>query len=312
MSTDITIRHLHSLDDFHRCVQIAREVWADAELDTEPHVTYVIADHTGGQVLGAFDGAHMVGFTKAFVGLHDKTPYLHSHMAAVLPTHRDRRIGRQLKLAQREDALRRGIRLIEWTFDPLETKNAHFNINRLGAISRRYIPNFYGITTSPLHRGMPTDRLLVEWHLDSPRVVAAINELTPEPRNCPAHIHLPNSILAPARDFRAHNSAASTLHTAIPVAQGDLARRSDSEGEAASPAVLSSPASAVNFQNSTPASPESSIAEGESASPVDPLIELQSRLRTEFTNWFAKGYAATGVRSTLSGVDYCLSPFSDF
>ena len=299
MSTDITIRQLHSLDDFHQCVQIAREVWADAELDTEPHVTYVIADHTGGQVLGAFDGAQMVGFTKAFVGLHDKTPYLHSHMAAVLPTHRDRRIGRQLKLAQREDALRRGIRLIEWTFDPLETKNAHFNINRLGAISRHYIPNFYGITTSPLHRGMPTDRLLVEWHLDSPRVVAAINELTPEPRSCPAHIHLPNSVLAPARDFRAHNSAASTLHSEISASP--------------SPAVVSSPASVSNFQNPALASTESpTTAEGEPAGPTDPLIELQSRLRTEFTNWFAKGYAATGVRSTLSGVDYCLSPFSDF
>jgi predicted GNAT superfamily acetyltransferase len=132
----ITTRPLHSLSDFHRCVQIAREVWADAPLDTEPHVTYVIADHTGGQVLGAFVGDAMVGFTKAYVGLHDSTPYLHSHMAAVLPTYRDQGIGRQLKLAQREDALRRNFRLIEWTFDPLETKNAHFNLNRLGAISR--------------------------------------------------------------------------------------------------------------------------------------------------------------------------------
>jgi predicted GNAT superfamily acetyltransferase len=262
MPSDIIIRPLHGLADFHRCVQIAREVWADAELETEPHVTYVIADHTGGQVLGAFDGDTMVGFTKAFIGLHDHTPYLHSHMAAVLLSHRDRRVGRQLKLFQREDALRRGIRLIEWTFDPLETKNAHFNINRLGAISRRYIPNFYGITTSPLHRGMPTDRLLVEWHLDSPRVIAAINELTPEPRNCPAHIHLPNS-------------------------------------------VLNAPAAGAS--ECTPATG------GQSASPADnPLIELQSRLRAEFTNWFAKGYAATGVRSTLSGVDYCLSPYSDF
>jgi len=250
---DIIIRPLHSLDDFHRCVQIAREVWADTELDTEPHVTYVIADHTGGQVLGAFDGGQMVGFTKAFVGLHDHAPYFHSHMAAVLPAHRDRGVGRQLKLAQREHALARGIRLIEWTFDPLETKNAHFNLNRLGALSRRYISNFYGITTSPLHRGMPTDRLLVEWHLDSPRVVAAVNHLIPEPRTSPAHIHLPNSVLA------------------------------------------------------TPA------AQDESASPSDSkLIDLQSRIRAEFTNWFSKGYAATAVRSTPSGVDYCLSPYSDF
>ena len=241
MAPDITVRPLHSLEEFQRCVQIAREVWADAELDTEPHVTYVIADHTGGQVLGAFDGDTMVGFTKAYVGLHDHTPYLHSHMAAVLPSHRDRRVGRQMKLFQRDDALRRGFRLIEWTFDPLETKNAHFNINRLGAISRRYIPNFYGITTSPLHRGLPTDRLLVEWRLDSPRVIAAISELTPEPRACPACVHLP------------------------------------------------------------------AIEAG-----ADPSIEVQSRIRQEFTEWFAKGYAVTGVRFTRAGVDYCLSPYSDF
>jgi len=253
--SDITVRPLHSLDDFHRCVQIARDVWVDAELDTEPHVTYVIADHTGGQVLGAFEGNEMVGFTKALVGLHDHTPYLHSHMAAVLPSHRNRHIGRQLKLAQREDALRRGIHLIEWTFDPLETKNAHFNINRLGAISRRYIPNFYGITTSPLHRGMPTDRLLVEWHLDSARAIAAINDLTPEPRDCPVRIHL------------------------APVEQGES----------------SSPAAA-------PFSSEHRVG----------LIDLQSRIRSEFVQWFSKGYAITSVRSTRSGVDYCLSPYSDF
>jgi len=260
--TDITIRLLDSLDEFYRCVQIARAVWSDAELDTEPPVTYVIAHHTGGQVLGAFDGDTMIGFTKAYVGLHDQIPYLHSHMAAVLPSHRNRHIGRQLKLAQRDDALRRGLRLIEWTFDPLEIKNAHFNINRLGAFSRRYIPNFYGITTSPLHRGMPTDRLLVEWHLDSPRVISAIKELTPEPRECPAQIHIPAAALAAAQD--ASTSAATSQ-----------------QGSAFSPSSGS-------------------------------LIGLQSRLRTEFTTWFAKGYAFTSVQQSSFGVAYCLSPYSDF
>jgi predicted GNAT superfamily acetyltransferase len=261
MANDIIVRPLHSLEDFHRCVQIARAIWADSELDTEPHVTYVIADHTGGQVLGAFDGDTMVGFTKAYIGVHDHTPYLHSHMAAVLPSHRDRGIGRQLKLFQREDALRRGIRLVEWTFDPLETKNAHFNINRLGAISRRYIPNFYGITSSPLHRAMPTDRLLAEWHLDSARVVSAVNQLTPEPRACPAQIHLP----LPLPNFAAPGS----------------------EGQSASPQANAPPS---DFS----------------------LLELQSRIRSEFTHWFAKGYAVTSVRVRPAGADYCLSPYSDF
>jgi predicted GNAT superfamily acetyltransferase len=268
----IIIRPLHSLSDFHRCVQIAREVWADAPLDAEPHVTYVIADHTGGQVLGAFDGDTMVGFTKAYVGLHDSTPYLHSHMAAVLPAHRDQGIGRQLKLAQREDALRRNFRLVEWTFDPLETKNAHFNLNRLGAISRHYIPNFYGITTSPLHRGMPTDRLLVEWHLDSPRVLAALNELTLPQRDCPTQIHLPTTVLT---SRASENDAAVGTH---------LETGGFPQGESASPACSS----------------------------TDPLVQLQTHLRAEFTSWFAKGYAATSVRRTPSDVAYCLSPYSDF
>jgi predicted GNAT superfamily acetyltransferase len=290
MAPDITVRPLHALDEFHRCVHLCREIWGENDLETEPFTTFVIADLTGGQVLGAFDGDRLVGFTKAYVGYHDSTPYLHSHMTGVLASHRDRRVGRHLKLFQREDALRRGFRLIEWTFDPLETKNAHFNINRLGAICRRYIPNFYGITTSPLHRGMPTDRLLVEWHLDSKRVIAAINDLTPEPRECPAHIHLPDM---------------SHASTPAPVALG----------ESAGPAVVSSaPAGPEegtggrSFSSDNRASNEEGALAPEEAS----LLDLQSRLRAEFTHWFAKGYAATGVRFTRSGVDYCLSPYSDF
>ena len=91
-------------------------------------------------------------------------------MTAVLDGYRDRGIGRRLKLFQREDALARGIHLIEWTFDPLITKNAYFNFMRLGAIARRYLPNAYGITTSPLHGSLPTDRLVAEWHLRHRRV----------------------------------------------------------------------------------------------------------------------------------------------
>jgi predicted GNAT superfamily acetyltransferase len=277
MPTDITVRPLHSLDEFRRCVEITREVWGDSELETEPYITFVIAHHTGGQVLGAFDGDLMVGFTKAFIAVRDHSIYLHSHMAAVVPSHRDRRVGRQLKLAQRKDALRRDIRLMEWTFDPLEARNAHFNINRLGAISRRYIPNFYGITTSPLHRGMPTDRLLVEWHLDSPGVIAAINDLSPEPRECPAHVHI-------------DNPGAQPLWT---------------PGQSSSKSSPSLPAAALPFGASAAAAPAET-------SSVSQLIELQSRLRTSLTGWFSKGYAIVGVRFTTSGVDYCLAPYSDF
>ena len=91
-------------------------------------------------------------------------------MTAVLEGFRDRGVGRQLKLFQRQDALRRGIELIEWTFDPLEMRNAHFNLMRLGAVARRYIPDYYGVTESPLHGGLPTDRLVAEWWVASERV----------------------------------------------------------------------------------------------------------------------------------------------
>jgi predicted GNAT superfamily acetyltransferase len=208
MPSQIQIRKCTTLPDFHRCVELQRAVWGESDLETEPYVTFVVAHQTGGQVLGAFDGDTMIGFTMAIVGVRNKLPYLHSHMTGVLPEYRDRKVGRSLKLFQREEALSRDIRLIEWTFDPLETRNAHFNLNRLGAIARTYIPNFYGVTTSPLHRNLPTDRLLAEWHLDSPRTIAAISNLSPDPADSPAKIHIP-ALVAPASSRQAKSESAS-------------------------------------------------------------------------------------------------------
>jgi predicted GNAT superfamily acetyltransferase len=191
MSQDIVVRKCESLDEFHGCVELQREIWGEADLEVEPATMFVVAAHTGGEVLGAFDGDRLVGYTLAVVGLRDGVPYLHSHMTGVHSEYRDRGVGRMLKLFQRDEALGRGIRLVEWTFDPLELRNAHFNLNRLGAICRKYQPNLYGVTTSPLHRGLQTDRLVAEWHLDSARVVAAIGDLAKEPVAAPASIEMP-------------------------------------------------------------------------------------------------------------------------
>jgi predicted GNAT superfamily acetyltransferase len=191
MSRDIVVRKCESLDEFHGCVELQREIWGEADLEVEPATMFVVAAHTGGQVLGAFDGDRLVGYTLAVVGLRGAVPYLHSHMTGVHSEYRNRGVGRMLKLFQRDEALGRGIRLIQWTFDPLELRNAHFNLNRLGAICRKYQPNLYGVTTSPLHRGLQTDRLVAEWHLDSARVVAAIGDLANEPVEAPATIELP-------------------------------------------------------------------------------------------------------------------------
>ncbi len=169
-SDGIVIRHCHGIAEYEACVSVEREVWKSSDIDVVPIPLFVVASETGGQVLGAFHGNQLVGFTMAIAGWRKRRPFLHSHMTAVLEGFRDHGIGRRLKLFQRDDALSRGISLVEWTFDPLVTKNAYFNLMRLGAIARRYLPNVYGVTTSPLHGSLPTDRLVAEWHLKSPRV----------------------------------------------------------------------------------------------------------------------------------------------
>ena len=165
----IEIRQLFHLDEFETVVELQREIWGFAELELLPLRFLVVVSKIGGHVFGAYDGPRMVAFCFAIPGIKPNAfPYLHSHMLGVLPEYRDAGIGRRLKLRQREDAAARGIKLIEWTFDPLELKNAYLNIEKLGAIVRRYSPNQYGMTSSPLHGGLPTDRCYAEWWLQAP------------------------------------------------------------------------------------------------------------------------------------------------
>jgi predicted GNAT superfamily acetyltransferase len=127
----------------------------------------------------------MIGFLLAIPGLKPGgVLYLHSHMMGVLSAYRNTGVGRLLKLKQREDAIERGVLLVEWTFDPLEIKNAYFNMERLGAIVRRYVLNQYGTTTSHLHGGLPTDRCVAEWYVAGDRVRAFV-EGNPPPRPAP-------------------------------------------------------------------------------------------------------------------------------
>ncbi len=176
---NVRIRPCSRVEEFQVCVRVQQCVWGDELAVPVPMIAAV--NHAGGQVLGAFEGERMIGCSLAFLGQRlmparsgsaqrVETPFFHSHFAAVLPEFRDSGVGRRLKLFQRQDALGRGIGLIEWTFDPLEPKNAYFNLTRLGVIVRRFIPDFYGITASALHSGMPTDRLVAEWWLASDRV----------------------------------------------------------------------------------------------------------------------------------------------
>ncbi len=171
----IELRALKQQGEFEEAVGLQKAVWGFDDIELLPVRLFVVATKVGGQVFGAFDGERMIGFVLSIPGLKPGGgSYLHSHMLGVMPEYRDRGVGRMLKLKQREDALARGISLIEWTFDPLELKNAFFNMERLGAIVRRYVENQYGTTTSHLHGGLPTDRCVAEWWLDSPHASAIL------------------------------------------------------------------------------------------------------------------------------------------
>ncbi len=166
----VEIRNCHGLEEFRACLEMQKEVWGFTDAELVPLRMFVVAAKVGGQVIGAYAGKELVGFALAVPGARAGHPYLHSHMLAVRESHRNSGLGRKIKLFQREDALARGFELIEWTFDPLEIKNAHLNIERLAAMARRYNLNQYGITSSPLQGFLPTDRLVAEWWLRSRRV----------------------------------------------------------------------------------------------------------------------------------------------
>jgi predicted GNAT superfamily acetyltransferase len=177
----IKIRSCSGFDELEACVQLQIETWGYDETDVIPRKTFLVAQTIGGQVFGAFDteiggdsAESIVGFVFSLPGVKSALglpqAYLHSHMLAVKEAYRNRGLGKQLKVEQRREALSRGIRHMEWTFDPLEIKNAFLNISRLGAIVRSYRENFYGVSSSRLQAGLPTDRLVAEWRLDSRRV----------------------------------------------------------------------------------------------------------------------------------------------
>lgn len=182
----IEIRSCSGREELDACIQLEIETWGYDETEIIPRKAFLVAQKIGGQVLGAFDTEvsglpqSLVGFAMSWPGVKtranaDPLAYLHSHMLAVREAYRNRGLGARLKREQRSEALARGIRLIEWTFDPLEIKNAFLNIHKLGAVARRYLVDFYGVSSSRLQGGLPTDRLVAEWHLDSPRVKAILD-----------------------------------------------------------------------------------------------------------------------------------------
>jgi predicted GNAT superfamily acetyltransferase len=202
MTGVVTIRKCEALEEMQACFALQKEVWKFADADLIPVRMFVVAAKIGGQVIGAFvqrnqkrnDETELIGFALAIPGMRNGYCYLHSQMLAVRQQYRNGGLGRRIKLYQREEALARGFELMEWTFDPLEIKNAYLNIEKLGAIARRYNVNQYGITSSPLQGSLPTDRLVAEWWMKSKRVEAVLADAPRAEFGCRARIEVPSAI----------------------------------------------------------------------------------------------------------------------
>jgi predicted GNAT superfamily acetyltransferase len=178
----IVIRDLATTEDIRELEPVEREVWGLHERDVTPMTLLIASKEAGAILIGAFDGTKMVGFAFAFPALDEGKISFHSHMLAVLPEYRDSDLGYKLKLAQRERALRARITEMTWTFDPLQSRNAHFNFAKVGVVSDRYKIDFYGRDSSSVLHQNGTDRLWVTWLMDSRRVLRRIEKaIRPEP-----------------------------------------------------------------------------------------------------------------------------------
>lgn len=170
----VSLHHLTTIDEFRQVVALEQAIWGytdPGDLVTVP--VFIFTVKRGATLIGAFDGDRMVGFAYAVVGMKDGRPMLWSHMTGVLPEYRGG-LGYRLKLEQRTRALSQGYELVEWTFDPMQAMNAHFNFAKLGGVVEEYAENFYGESTSALHRGTPTDRLIVSWRIGEPHVIRRV------------------------------------------------------------------------------------------------------------------------------------------
>jgi predicted GNAT superfamily acetyltransferase len=185
---DFEIRPLKTLDDFHAAEEVQRAAWDSADIDIAPlHIMLTIAKN-GGVALGAFAHDRLVGFVLGFLGTSNRygaeapatVKLKHcSHMLGILPDWQSRGVGYALKVAQREAALNQGLRLITWTYDPLESKNARLNIAKLGAVCNTYIVDLYGELNDDLNRGLATDRFQVDWWIAARRTEMRLTRQRP-------------------------------------------------------------------------------------------------------------------------------------
>jgi predicted GNAT superfamily acetyltransferase len=256
----VTIAPFRDFEDYKTCTEIQREVWRYDDIDVVPAAIFVVTGHNGGINLGAYNSlGEMIGFVASFLGLEGEEVIQHSHMLAVRAAYRNFDVGFKLKVAQRKETLRRKIRSMHWTFDPLQPVNAYFNFAKLGAWAAEYQENLYGDSSSALHRGLPTDRLVVCWDLDSRAVEKRLESG------------------APRHDLRKELRRYARVNTLVDVAPG-ITRSSPLKLSLAEPELLFEvPYNLPDIK----------------ARDLGMALEWQGKMRQMFRTYFRKGYAIT-------------------
>jgi predicted GNAT superfamily acetyltransferase len=260
--TDISIRPLECLADYHACEALQRRIWdMPDDLEVVPLHLLLTAHRNGGLLVGAFAGGELVGFVFGFPGIDAGGRPKHcSHMMGVLPERQSSGIGLRLKRAQRDAVLAQGLDLVTWTYDPLESRNAHLNICRLGAVCHIYLRDYYGPLTDGLNAGLPTDRFQVEWWLADDRVERKLAGAPGEP--WPAGLPRANATHLTQRGLLA--PGALSLNLRDPAVQVEIP------------------------------------ADYQAIKALDPRLALEWRLatRTLFETYFAAGYRVVDFRTT--------------
>ncbi len=250
--------------EYHACEEVQLAVWGGGEREIVPYDIMRAIVHAGGTVLGAWDGDAPVGMALSIVGWGDVGAYHHSHLLAVLPAYRAAGVGMRLKLAQRVFVLAQGLDRMTWTFDPLESANAHLNIAKLGGTSDTYLPDFYGAMPEALNAGLPSDRLLVAWHLRAPHVLGRL-----------ATVAVGGSSIGPLTAPDAHDAP--------------FALRMDADG---SPQPIVTDSAARRIRIEIPADIQATKA----ASPAV-ACSWRTTTRAAFTDAFVAGYIVTDYRA---------------
>lgn len=249
----ITYRDLTTLDEFAGVVALEQEIWGPGYSDVVPVPILAITVMRGGILIGAFEGDRMIGFVYSIAGIKHGKPTQWSHMAGVLEGFRGAGIGYQLKVLQRERALAMELDLIEWTYSPLQAANAHLNFAKLGVVAEEYEINVYGESSSPLHRGNPTDRFVAEWFVGDARVQERLRGAAP----------------------------------LAPVLTVEPANRAQAAGEWLQPAAVDRALDARRISVEIPTGFTQMLADA-----PDLALEWRITTRELFTSYFANGYRA--------------------